>query len=145
MIGPERWRQILKPHYKKLYAKVKTTGKYVLHHTCGSVVDIIPDTIEIGLDVLESIQPEAQGMNPYEIKERFGKQIAFWGGLGSQSIIPHGSPDELRGEIKQLSSKMTKGGGYILAGAKDLQPETPTENAAAILKSFLEVGEETVF
>ena len=57
----------------------------------------------------------------------------------------NGSPDELREEIKQLVSKMTKGGGYILAGAKDLQPETPTENAAAILKSFLEVGEETVF
>ena len=98
--------------------------------------------IEIGLDVLESVQPEARGMNPYELKAQFGDRITFWGGLGSQTIIPFGTPVQLREEIHKLASTMRKGGGYILAGAKLLQPETPTKNAAAILEEFIALGEE---
>jgi len=142
VIGPDRWRRVLKPHYTRLYAKVKSAGKFALHHCCGSVADILPDIIETGLDVLQSIQPEAQGMNPYGLKDRFGDRIALWGGLGSQSIIPWGTPQELREEIRRLAAHMRRGGGYILAGAKPLQPETPTENAAAILEEFVAVGEE---
>jgi len=141
IIGPQRWRQVLKPHYARLYAKVKKAGKFVLSHCCGSIVDIIPDVIEIGLDVLESVQPEPRGMNPYRLKDVFGDRLTFWGALGSQSIIPHGSPDELRAEIRCLAAHMRKGGGYILAGAKQLQPETPTENAAAMLEEFIALGE----
>lgn len=70
IVGPERWREAIKPHTAKLYAKGKSSGKYVLAHCCGSIVDIIPDVIEIGLDVLESVQPEARGMNPYKLKDR---------------------------------------------------------------------------
>lgn len=142
ILGPQRWREVLKPHYAKLYDKVKKAGKYVITHCCGSVVDIIDDMIEIGLDVLESVQPEARGMNPYELKARFGDRITFWGGLGSQSIVPFGRPEELRREIVKLNSVMRKGGGYILAGAKALQQETPTENAVAILEQFIALGEE---
>ena len=65
----------------------------VLNHCCGSIVEIMPDLIEIGLDVLESVQPEATGMNPYALKRRFGADLTFWGGLGSQSTIPFGTPD----------------------------------------------------
>ena len=142
IIGPERWREVFKPVYADLYGKVKKAGKFVLTHCCGSIIDIIPDVIEIGLDVLESVQPEARGMNPYQLKDRFGAQLTFWGGLGSQSIIPHGSPEELRAEIRKLGRHMVKDGGYILAGAKALQPETPTENAAAILEEFIALGEK---
>ncbi|MDP7742738.1 MAG: uroporphyrinogen decarboxylase family protein [Lentisphaeria bacterium] len=141
IIGPERWREVFKPHYARLYAKAKASGKFVLHHSCGSVIDLVPDMIEIGLDVLESIQSEAREMNPYTLKDRFGEQLTFWGGLGSQSIIPNGTPQELRTEIKRLAAHMRQGGGYILAGAKDLQPETPTANAAAILEEFTALGE----
>ncbi len=142
IMGPERWREVLKPHYARLYARVKRAGKLVLHHCCGSIVDIIPDVIEIGMDVLESVQSEARGMNPYELKDRFGDQLTFWGGLGSQSIIPFGTPEALREEIHKLAAYMRRGGGYILACAKDLQPETPTENAAAVLEEFIALGEE---
>jgi len=101
IINPQQWREVLKPHYARLYAKVKNAGKYVLHHSCGSIVEFIPDLIDMGLDVLESVQPEAQGMNPYELKDRFGDQLTFWGGLGSQSIIPFGTPEALREEIRK--------------------------------------------
>jgi len=142
VMGPDRWRAVIKPHYAHLYAKVKAAGKFVLHHSCGSVFDIIPDAIEIGMDVLESVQPEAKNMNPYKLKELFGDRIAFWGGLGSQSIIPCGTPQDIREEIQRLAHHMRKGGGYILSGAKPLQPETPVENAAALLEEFVALGEE---
>jgi len=141
IIGPDRWREVIKPHAAGLYAKARSAGKFVLTHCCGSIADIIPDVVEIGLDVLESVQPEARGMDPYQLKDRFGDELTFWGGLGSQSIIPFGTPDQLRGEIKKLAAHMRKGGGYILACAKDLQPETPTENAAAIVEEFIALGE----
>ncbi len=96
------------------------------------------DIIEIGLDVLESVQPEAVGMNPYGLKCRYGNRITFWGGLGSQSTIPFGAPDEIRAEVAKLCREMGRGGGYILSPAKPLQPETPTENAAAVVEAFLE-------
>jgi len=83
-------------------------------------------------------------MNPYELKDRFGDQLTFWGGLGSQSIIPFGTPEALREEIRKLCAYMRRGGGYILEPAKALLPETPTENAAAILEEFIALGEQDV-
>jgi uroporphyrinogen decarboxylase len=140
IIGPKRWRRFLKPRWARIYEAVHAHDVAVLHHSCGSVVDIIPDCIEIGMDVLESVQPEARGMNPYELKRSFGDRIAFWGCLGSQSIIPFGTPEALTVEIRRLRTEMGRDGGYILAPAKPLQPETPTENAAAIVEAFAEGG-----
>ncbi len=136
IIGPERWRRFLKPRWAKIYKAVHSHGKITMGHSCGSVAEIIPDLIEIGLDVLESVQPEAEGMNPYELKKKFGKNICFWGCLGSQSTIPRGTPAELHAEIRKLKREMSRGGGYILAPAKPLQPETPTENAVAMIEAF---------
>ena len=96
----------------------------------------MPDIIEIGLDVLESVQPEARGMNPYELKASYGDDIAFWGCLGSQSTIPFGTPAEITSEVKKLKQRMGAGGGFILAPAKSLQPGTPIANAAAVVEAF---------
>lgn len=136
MIGPERWRRYLKPRYARIYEAVHAQGKIVTSHCCGSVVDIMPDMIEIGLDCLESVQPEARGMDPYELKKKWGDKITFWGCLGSQSTIPFGSPEEIRAEVQRLRRGMGEGGGYILAPAKALQPETPTRNAVAVVEAF---------
>ena len=136
MLGPDRWRSFLRPHYARIYEAAHAQGKLVLSHCCGSVVDIMPDLIEIGLDVLESVQPEAAGMNPYELKRTWGDRITFWGGLGSQSTIPFGTPQDIHDEVRRLCREMGKGGGYILAPAKTLQPETPTENAVAVIEAF---------
>lgn len=137
LLGPKLWRRYLKPRLARIYERIHAAGKFTLSHCCGSVVDILPDLIEIGLDVLESVQPEARGMNPYELKRTFGDRITFWGGLGSQSTIPFGTPQEIKAEVKRLCREMGRGGGYILAPAKALQPETPTENAAAVVEAFL--------
>ncbi len=136
ILGPDRWRRFLKPHLAEFYKRVHQAGKFTLSHCCGSVVDIMPDIIEIGLDVLQSVQPEAKGMNPYELKKKYGSKITFWGGLGSQSLIPFGTPQQIRAEVKKLCQEMGRNGGYILGPAKNLQSETPTENAVAVIESF---------
>jgi uroporphyrinogen decarboxylase len=138
LLGPERWRRFIKPRLERMYARVHQAGKYTLSHCCGSVTDIVPDLIEIGLDVLESVQPEA--MSPYALKRGYGSEITFWGGLGSQSTLPFGTPAEVRAEVARLCREMGRGGGYILAPAKSLQPETPTANAAAAVEAFLGAG-----
>jgi len=138
LLGEARWRRFIKPHLARMYSRAHEAGKYTLSHCCGSVVDVMPDIIEIGLDVLESVQPEARGMNPYELKRQFGAHIAFWGGLGSQSTIPFGTPQEIKAEVACLRREMSRGGGYILAPAKSLQPGTPVQNAAAVVEAFLQ-------
>ena len=137
LIGPERWRRFFKPRYARIFEAVHKQGKVAIMHCCGSVAEIMADIIEIGLDVLESVQPEAAGMNPYGLKKKWGDRITFWGGLGSQHTIPFTTPEEIRREIRKLRSEMGKGGGYILAPAKPLRPETPTENAVAVVEEFL--------
>ncbi len=138
LIGPERWRKFYKSRYARIFQAIHDQGKIAVMHCCGSPADIMGDIIEIGLDVLESVQPEAAGMNPYALKNSWGDKIAFWVGLGSQSMIPFGKPEEIRREIRHLRSEMGRDGGYILAPAKALRQETPTENAVAVVEGFLE-------
>ena len=140
IIGPDRWRKFLKPRWAKIYQAVHERGKIVMSHCCGSVVDIMPDIIEIGLDVIESVQPKARGMNPYELKGKWGDKITFWGGLCSQQLIPFGKPDEIRDEVRHLCRDMGREGGYILGPAKALQPETPIPNALAVIEAFTHQG-----
>lgn len=137
LVGPERWRRLYKPRYARIFEAIHAQGKVAIMHCCGSAADIMGDIVEIGLDVLESVQPEAAGMHPYTLKQKWGDKLTFWGGLGSQSTIPFGTPTELRQEIRRLRSEMSQGGGYILAPAKPLRTETPTENAVAIVEEFL--------
>ena len=138
MIGPERWRKFYKPRYASIFEAVHDQGKLAIMHCCGSAAAIMGDIVEIGLDVFESVQPEAVGMNPYALKKAWGNKITFWGGLGSQSTIPFGTPHEIRQEIRRLRSEMGRGGGYILAPAKPLRPEISTENAVAIVEEFVD-------
>ncbi|MCE5326338.1 MAG: hypothetical protein LLG01_07960 [Planctomycetaceae bacterium] len=136
IIGPDRWRRFMKPRWARIYDRVHSHGKKVFTHCCGSIVDIMDDLVEIGLDVLESCQPEARGMNPYALKKRWGDKMTFWGCLGSQSTMPFGTPDQVTAEVRRLCREMGAGGGYILAAAKSLQSETPTANAVAALEAF---------
>lgn len=138
LMGAKRWRRFLKPRVARLYARAHEAGKYVLTHCCGSIEEILPDLIEIGLDVYQSVQPEARNNNPYELKRKYGDKLTFWGGLGSQSTIPFGSPDEITSEVARLCHEMGCNGGYILSAAKPIQPGTPVENSAAVVEAFLQ-------
>ena len=137
IIGAKRWRRFFKPRLAKMYDLVHRAGKFTFTHCCGSIEEILPDLIEIGLDVYESVQPEAKNNNPYQLKAKYGRDLTFMGGLGSQSTIPFGTPGEIKAEIRNLCTQMGKGGGFILHPAKQIQPETPLENIVAVLEAFL--------
>jgi len=138
LMGPEKWRKFIKPAWKKVYDRVHAQGKYAISHSCGNIHEIYPDLIEIGLDMHESAQPEPPGMDPFKLKAEFGDKIGFWGTLGSQSVIPFWKPDEIKEHIRKLKKVMSVNGGYILAPAKPFQPETPVENAIAVIDAMIE-------
>ncbi len=127
MLGPDRWRKHFKKAYTTIFDAIHRQGEFSILHCCGSVDGIVGDLVDVGLDVLQSVQPEPRGMNPYELKRNYGDDITFWGCLGSQSTIPFGNPESITTEIHRLKREMSRGGGYILDGAKQLQPETPVE------------------
>jgi len=138
MIGPQRWREFIKPRLAKIYERIHKTGKMTLHHSCGSVFDIIPDLIDIGLDVLQSLQPEA--MPVYEIKKRYGQHIRLWGGLGTQRLLPFGTPEEVRSEVRTLKQELGKNGGYVFSSSKPIMWDVPVENAVALVEEAIANG-----
>ena len=133
---PDVWRKLFKPRFKQLVVQVHKHEKPLILHCCGNIIPIIPDLIEIGLDGLESLQPEA--MNPYNIKRGFGRQLLLIGGLGIQSTLSYGSPYVVRDETLRLINEMGEGGGYILAPAKSIPKGTPIENVIAFIETAIQ-------
>ena len=129
MIRPSAWRRIYKKQYRRLFQCAHDAGLITMLHSCGKLEDIIPDLIEIGLDVLHPLQPEANDVA--RCQRDFGKDITFWGALGSQSTIPLGTTDDVRHEVRERL-KLFHNGGYILAPAGAAPTETPVENIIAI-------------
>jgi uroporphyrinogen decarboxylase len=111
-----------------------------MHHTCGSVRPLIPGMIERGLDVLQSLQPEAADMDPARLKSDFGKRLTFHGGISIQQTLPFGSVDDVRQEVADRVAALAPGGGYILGTSHNLQADTPVENAEALFRAYLELG-----
>lgn len=135
IIGPDLWRTFIKPRLARLYQRIHAAGKTTLQHTCGNVFDIIPDLIEIGLDVLQSLQPEA--MPVYEVKRRYGDVLRLWGGLGTQQLLPFGTVEDVRHEVRRLKTQLGAGGGYVFTSSKPIMSEVPIENAVALLEETL--------
>ena len=131
MISPDMWRKCFKPVYKRLFAYCKKINPdiKIAYHSCGNLETVIEDFIEIGLDVLNPIQPLS--MNPALIKEKYGERLVLFGGLDVQHTLPTGTPDDVKQEVKYLKSVLGKGGGYILNPAHHIQADTDIENILA--------------
>jgi len=133
MMSPNTWRQQIKPHLAAASAVGKAQGLPVAYHCCGALRPIIPDLIEIGLDVLNPIQCLCPGMEPLELKREFGQQLSFMGGVDTQELLPHGTAEDVRRATQRLIDGMTSdGGGFILAASHTIPPETPLENIFAM-------------
>jgi len=133
VMSPKTWRDMIKPLLREIFAVGKAHGLPVAFHSCGSIRPIIPDLIDIGLDVLNPIQCTCPGMDPLELKREFGGELAFMGGVDTQGVLPHGSAEDVRRATARLLDGMTAdGGGYILAASHTIPPETPDENIFAM-------------
>jgi len=136
MIAPRHWQRLVKPRLKEIYLAAKRRGLVVMHHTCGDVVEIVPDLIEIGLDILHPIQPET--MDIFAMKRDFGKDLTFCGGIGTQHLLPKGTPSEIRETVKKTMDVMAQGGGYVLEPGITLQDDVPIENMVAVIEAARE-------
>jgi uroporphyrinogen decarboxylase len=133
MISPAMWRRLIKPHLKRVFAVGQRHGLPIAYHCCGALRPIIPDLIEMGLDVLNPIQGSSAGMDPYTLKTEFGERLAFMGGVDTQGFLPFASETEVRRMTADLIEHMTAGGGgYILAASHTIPPETPDANIFAM-------------
>lgn len=139
LIDPEMWRRIFKPRIKEMFEEFRKTRPdiKIAWHSCGSIIPIIPDFIEIGLDILNPIQPLANGMNPEFLKEKFGKDLVFFGGIDVQYLLPYSSPTIIKDEVRRRIEILGKGGGYIVAPAHNIQQDTPVENILAFFDAVI--------
>jgi uroporphyrinogen decarboxylase len=134
IMGPEYWRRFIKPRVARLYARVKSKGKYVSQHSCGDCREIFPDLIEIGLDCYQTFQPEIYSVA--EMKKLYGDRISFWGGVSTQHCLPHMNPDGVREEIVKIMKTAGVNGGLIIAPTHAVPHDVPVENILAMAEVF---------
>jgi uroporphyrinogen decarboxylase len=131
MISPQMWRAFILPRHQRLNAAIRRASDTVkiMYHSCGAVYPLIgPFVEEMGIDVLNPLQPRAAGMDLARIKREFGARLAFHGGVDIQHTLPYGSPEEVGAEVRERCRVLGQGGGYICAAAHYIQADTPLEN-----------------
>lgn len=131
IMNPDTWRRFFKKPLKKMYDAVHDAGLPVSIHSCGDIMDIIPDLIEIGVNMISPLQAEALDFD--YLKKEYGKYISFWGGVSTQQTLPHGTADDVRKEMRDRINVLGKGGGYVLAPSHELQGDIPLENMLAFI------------
>lgn len=136
IMGAETWRKFIGPCLRKIAAKARSKGKHVVLHSCGNNWDIIGDWIDMGVDCYETVQPEVYDLR--KLKQEFGKDITFYGGISNQQFLPYATAAEVKAHCLELLEFMTKDGGYILSPTHTITPDIPIENAFAIIEAAKE-------
>jgi len=133
LFDPQIYRDLIKPRHERMIASVKAKADVkVLYHSCGAVAPLINDLVDIGVDALNPVQVTATGMDPADLKDRFGDKITFWGGINTQEVLPFGSADEVRAEVRRIIDILGRGGGFVLNSVHNIQDDVPAENIIAM-------------
>ncbi|MGC8874541.1 MAG: uroporphyrinogen decarboxylase family protein [Chloroflexia bacterium] len=140
LFSPRLWRKLIKPRLARLFAVFREAGLPVILHSDGDIAAILPDLVEIGLCALNPVQPEVLDL-PW-LRRTFGHALAFYGGVSSQTVLPHGSPEEVRAAVRACRAALApEGTGLILAPSHRLTSDIPLENVEALLAAFQEGAE----
>ncbi len=144
ILSPGIWRRFLKPRMAQFFAELKAINPNVkiAYHSDGVIEPIIPELIEIGLDVLNPIQPAC--MNPAQIKKDYGDRLCFWGSIDEQHTLPFGTPDDVRSEVLARLDTLGRDGGLIIGPTHHVQLDTPMENFWAMIHAIQNPGRTTV-
>jgi len=140
LCSPALWREFLLPGFRRFIEIAADFGVPVMHHTCGSVREIVPDMIEAGLKVLNPLQPGTRNMDPADLKAAFGDRLCFHGSISIQTNLPFGAPDDVREEVRQRMADLAPGGGFIVCTAHNIQADTPVRNILALIEAYDEFG-----
>ena len=131
-MSPDTWNEMIRPGEQREYDLVHSYGKDVWIHSCGNIELLIPSLIEMGVDALNPVQPEA--MDIQLLKEKYGDKLSFWGGVSTQQTLPYGTPEEVKAEARKTKEMMSQNGGYIFAPGQEIQGDVPAENILALIE-----------
>ncbi|MEJ2305395.1 MAG: uroporphyrinogen decarboxylase family protein [Anaerolineales bacterium] len=142
LISPGMYRRIVKPLHKELFDFIHARTKAkIFFHSCGSIRPVIPDLIEIGVDIINPVQVSATGMDSAELKREFDKDIVFWGGgVDTQRVLGDGTPEQVREDTRRRIEDLAPGGGFVFATVHNIQGNVPPENIMAMWETLQEYG-----
>jgi len=140
LMSPEMWREFFKPLYAQLIGAFKDVNPEVkiAYHSDGNIEPLLPEFIEVGVDILNAVQPKA--MDPAHLKKRFGQNLCFWGTVDIQEVLPFGTPEDVEQEVERRIRTVGPGGGLILGPSHNIQPDTPLENILAFYRAVEKHG-----
>ena len=140
-IDPAMFKRKLKPYYAKLFGYIHSKTKAKIYfHSCGSVVKLIPDLIDAGIDILNPVQISAAGMEPAYLKKEFGKDVVFWGGgIDTQKILPAGTKKQIQDHVKRNMEILGKDGGFVFCTVHNVQNDVPVENFITMWETLMEM------
>lgn len=142
LMPPDIWRELFKPRLRTVIraAREIRPDLPVFYHSCGNPTAIVPDLVEVGVTILNPLQPEC--MDHRAIKEAFGDRLAFWGGVSAQGAMSFGTPEDVRQEVRRCIEVLGRGGGYLIGPNHVVEPEVPWENLLAFFDAVREFGGE---
>ncbi len=142
-LSPQMLREMIIPLHKRQNEQIRRLAPHlkIFYHTCGSVYQVIADLIEAGIDILQPVQVSAAQMgDTARIKREFGDELTFWGAVDTQSVMPHGTPQQVKDEVRQRIDDLAPGGGYVLGTVHNIQGDVPPENIMALVEALDEYG-----
>ncbi|MBN1287063.1 MAG: methyltransferase [Anaerolineae bacterium] len=140
-LSPAMYRARVKPYHTKIFQHIKKSGVYLFLHSCGSVYALLPDLIDAGVDILNPVQVTARDMDSAQLKRDFGDALTFWGGgCETQNTLPHGTPDEVRAEVRRRLDDFAPGGGFVFVQVHNIQADVPPQNIMAMYEAVHEFG-----
>ena len=134
IMGPSLWRKFIKPYLARTFAPIKAKGLFVILHSCGNILNILDDLVEIGLDCYQTVQPEIYDLR--ELKKRYNRRLAFYGAISTQQFLPFAKSDEVKAKIKETISILGENGGYICAPTHQVPADVPMENIMALIETI---------
>jgi hypothetical protein len=143
MLSPKMFNEMVAPYYRQLFDWVhENTGWKILFHCCGAIYPIIDTLIKLGVDILNPVQATAAGMQPEKLKVEFGDRLVFWGGgIDTQTVLPFGSPEEVRKQVEHRVQTFGPGGGFVFAASHNIQSDVPVENLLTMYEAVREYGQ----
>lgn len=145
MFSPAAYREFLKPRLKQIIGTIREfSAAKILYHCCGAAHHFLDDLIECGVDAINPVQTSARGMDPAELKARFGGRVSFWGGIDTRCVLNLGTPEDVRAEVRRVVRALAPGGGYVLNFVHNAQPDVKPENIVAMVDELRRFGQYPV-
>jgi uroporphyrinogen decarboxylase len=143
LMSMKMYREYFKDRYRQIFAVIRERAPHVklFFHSCGAIYDFIPELIDLGVDIVNPVQVSAAGMDTKQLKSEYGKDLVFWGGgVDTQRVLPRGTAQEVRDEVKRRIDDLAPGGGFVFNTVHNIQGDVPPENVMAMHEAFLEYG-----